>query len=151
MSSQNLHGISMIIRISWEVNLTCVDNTSCLGSLCAIPDAPLSDFIGTTSEETSKVQCRSHGNNNLGKGTLYAELLALLFNLGIGHPGQAIFEADRKWDDDISRGIFINPSLDLWKMLVLLANVVTLRQIDQEDDWLCGQEEKAVDDFNLRY
>jgi len=34
-------------------------------------------------------------------------------------------------------------------MLVLLANVVFLGQIDEIDDWLGGEKEEWVDDFYL--
>lgn len=34
-------------------------------------------------------------------------------------------------------------------MLVLSTEVVLLGKVDQEDDWLGGEEEQLVDDFNL--
>jgi hypothetical protein len=34
-------------------------------------------------------------------------------------------------------------------MLVLLSDVVFLAQIDEVDDWLGGEEEERVDDFDL--
>ena len=36
------------------------------------------------------------------------------------------------------------------KMLILLADVILLTQVHKVHDWLGGQEEKWVDDFDLR-
>jgi len=34
-------------------------------------------------------------------------------------------------------------------VLVLLANIVLLAEVDKEDDWLGGEEEEWVDDLDL--
>lgn len=46
--------------------------------------------------------------------------------------------------------MLLDPLGDLGKMLVLLANVVTLAQVDQEDDWLGTEQEQWVDNLDLR-
>lgn len=46
--------------------------------------------------------------------------------------------------------MLLDPLGYLWKVLVLLSDVVFLTKIDQVDDRLCCEEEKGVYDFDLR-
>jgi len=46
--------------------------------------------------------------------------------------------------------MLLDPLGNLGKMLVLLADVVPLRQVDKVDDGLGRQEEERVDDLNLK-
>lgn len=45
--------------------------------------------------------------------------------------------------------MLLDPLGNLGKVLVLLANVVLLAQVDEVYYRLCGQEEKRVDNLNL--
>jgi len=129
-----------------------VDNTSGLWCLGTVPECPLSDLIGTGCEERTKVEDLAHGGNDLGQGRLGLQLLALLQSGGLGvEGGQALLEADRDWDDGVARSVLLDPFSDAWEMLVLLADVVLLAQVDEVDNWLGGKEEERVDDLDLLY
>ena len=45
--------------------------------------------------------------------------------------------------------MFLDPLGDLWKMLVLLSDVVLLTKIDEVDNGLCAEEKKRIYDFDL--
>ena len=45
--------------------------------------------------------------------------------------------------------MFLDPLGDLWKMLVLLSNVVFLAKIDEVDNGLSAEEEERIYDFDL--
>jgi hypothetical protein len=45
--------------------------------------------------------------------------------------------------------MLLDPLDDLGEMLVLLPDVVSLREVDQEDAGLGRQEEKRIDDLDL--
>lgn len=127
-----------------------VNDTSGLRSLGTNTDGPLSDLVGTGGKEGAEVQGGTHGGDDLGQGALDAELLELLLALGVGlHVGQTFFEADGEWDDQITGGVGINPLLDAEQMLVLLADVVALGQVDEVDTRLGGQQQHGVDGLNL--
>lgn len=46
---------------------TCVNDTGGLGSLGALTDGPLANFIRAASEETAKLKSVAHGHNDLGQ------------------------------------------------------------------------------------
>jgi hypothetical protein len=52
-------------------------------------------------------------------------------------------------DDGVAGGVGLDPLSNLGKMLVLLANVVLLAQVDEGYDWLGREEEERVDGLNL--
>ncbi len=45
--------------------------------------------------------------------------------------------------------MLFDPLGDLWKMLVLLSDVVFLAQIDKVDDRFSAEEEEGIYDFDL--
>jgi len=127
-----------------------VDDTGGLWCLGAVSQRPLSDFVGTGCEERAKVEDLAHGDNDLWEGGLGLQLLALLERglLGI-EGGKALLETDRDWEDWVAWGVLLDPFGNTWEMLVLLAEVILLTQVDEVDDWLGGEEEERVDDFDL--
>lgn len=46
--------------------------------------------------------------------------------------------------------MLFDPFGDFGQVLVLLADVVFFAEINQVDDWFCGEEEEGVDYFDLR-
>jgi hypothetical protein len=52
-------------------------------------------------------------------------------------------------DNRVTGGVSLDPFGDLGKMLVLLADVVLLAQVDEGYDGLSGEEEKRVDVLDL--
>lgn len=127
-----------------------VDNTGSLGSLGTLTDGPFSDLISTTGEVRAEMKGTTHGGNDLGESGLDTQLLELLLTLLVGlHVGETLLEADREGDDKITGGVGINPLLNAQKMLVLLADVVTLREVDKVDAGLGSKQEHGVDDLDL--
>ena len=45
--------------------------------------------------------------------------------------------------------MFLNPLGDLWKMLILLSDIVFLTKIDEVDNRLSSEEEQRIYDFDL--
>lgn len=127
-----------------------MDNTRRLGRLGALADTPLPDLVGTACEERAEVESLPHLDNDLGESRLDTELLALLGGLLVGHAGETLLEADGERNDDIAGGVGINPLLDLAEVLVGLADVVALRQVDEEDNGLRGEQHELVDNLDLR-
>ena len=70
-------------------------------------------------------------------------------HLGIGHDGQALLQLHRDGDDRVSSGVCLDPLSNFGKMLVLLADVVLLAQVDEVDDRLGRKEEERVDGLDL--
>lgn len=127
-----------------------MNNTSGGRCLDSLTDSPLPNFIRTGGEETGQVQSLAHGNNDLGQGRLGSELLALLLGCGlIAELGQALLEGAGNGDNSITGGIRLNPISDLGEVLVLLANVVLLTEVDEINNGLGGKEEERVDGLDL--
>lgn len=127
-----------------------MDNTSGLRSLGALADSPLSDFVRTAGEEAAQVQNLAHGHNDLGQGRFGAQLLALLLGLSIVlKAGQSLLERDGQRNDGVTGRVLLDPLRDLGKILVLLADVVPLAEVDQVDDGLSREEEQRVDHLDL--
>jgi hypothetical protein len=127
-----------------------VDNTSGLGGLDTKADGPLADLIGTGGEETAKTQGLAHLEDDLGQSRVGTNVLALLEGSSLRlELGQTLLERDGERDNGVASGVLLDPLGNLGKVLVLLANVVPLRQVDEVDDGLRRQEEKRVDDLDL--
>ena len=76
---------------------------------------------------------------------LLLEALRVVDKLG----REALLERDREWQQDVARRVLVDPGLDLGEPLVLLADVVALRQVDEVGDGLGGEEHEVVDDVDL--
>lgn len=127
-----------------------VDNTSRLGRLGAVAESPLANLIGADSEEAAEIEGLAHGDNELGKSRLGADLLLLLSNLLVSlEAGQALLESDGDGDDGITRSVVLDPLGNTGKILVLLADVVLLGKVDKVHDRLGRQEEQRIDDLDL--
>lgn len=55
----------------------------------------------------------------------------------------------REGDQHIASVVSLDPGVDLGEPLVLLADVVSLAQVDQVDDGLGSEQHEGVDDLNL--
>jgi hypothetical protein len=55
----------------------------------------------------------------------------------------------RDGNDWVTRGVCLDPFGDLGEMLVLLADVVLLAQVDKSNDGLGREEEERVDVLDL--
>lgn len=90
--------------------------------------------------------------HDLANLTLGANLLELggegLGVVGKLH-GEALLERDREGDQEVAGGVLVDPGLDLGQPLVLLADVVALREVDQVRDGLGREEHEVVDDVDL--
>lgn len=122
------------------------------GSRCldTLSDSPLADLIGTGGEETGQVENLAHGGDHLGKTRLGSDLLAFFLNGSVvTHKSQTLLEGCRDGDQRLPAGVSLDPFEDLGEVLVLLAEVVLLAQVDQVDHRLGCEEEKRVDNFHL--
>lgn len=119
-----------------------MDDTSRLRRLGAVSDSPLADLIGSGGEEAAEVQDLAHGGDNLRKGGLDAERLQFSFDLLLClKAGQTLLEADGYGEDRVSSSVLLKPLGNLAEMLVLLANIVLLAEVDQVHDGLSAKEE----------
>lgn len=122
------------------------------GSWCldTLSDCPLTDLIRTRGEETGQVENLAHGGDHLGKTRLGTDLLAFFLDGSfVAHKSQALFEACRDGDQRLPARVSLDPLEDLGKVLVLLAEIVLLAQVDQVDRRLGCQKEEGVDNFHL--
>lgn len=93
----------------------------------------------------------THGGDHLGQARLGVELLALLLDSSvIAQLGHALLEGRRDGHERIARRVGLDPLHDLGKVLVLLADVVPLAQVDQVHNRLGREKEEGVDDLDLR-
>lgn len=128
-----------------------VNDTSRTGGLDTLADSPLADLVRTGGEEAGQVQCLTHGRDDLGQTGLGAQLLALLSSSSIvTHQGQTLLELSRDGQNGRPGGVVLDPLKQLGKVLVLLADVVLLAQVDQVHDGLSSEEEQGVDDLDLK-
>jgi hypothetical protein len=81
----------------------------------------------------------AHGGDDLGERGFGAEGFAFLggglFSI---EASEAFFEGDGDGDDGVAGGVFFNPAADGREVLVLLADVVFLGEVDEVDDWFGG-------------
>lgn len=128
-----------------------VDNSGGSRSLDALANSPLADLIGTGGEEAGQVQCLTHGSDNLRETGLGAELLALLLGGDIVlHQGEALLKAGRDGENGAAGGVGLDPLEQSGEVLVLLADVVLLAQVDKVHNGLCSEQEQGVDDLDLK-
>lgn len=128
-----------------------VDNTGGGRSLDTLTDSPLTDLISTSSEETGQVEGSTHGGDGLGQTRLGAQLLALLSSGSvIAHQSETLLEAGGDGQNGAARGVGLAPLEQTGKVLVLLADVVTLAQVDQVDNGLGSEQEQRVNDLDLK-
>lgn len=127
-----------------------VNDTSSRGGLDALADSPLADLVRTGGEEAGQVQCLTHGCDDLGQAGLGAQLLALLGGGGVvAHQGQTLLELRRDGQNRGAAGVLLDPLEQLGQVLVLLADVVLLAQVDQVHNGLGSEQEQGVDDLDL--
>ena len=127
-----------------------VNDTGSLRGLGTVTDGPLADLVGTSGEETAKVESLAHGNDSLGQGRLATNLLALLLNLSIGlEARKTLLEGDGNGKNGLSGRVGLDPLNNLGQVLVLLAKVVLLTEVGQVDNRLGSQKEERVDDLDL--
>ena len=126
-----------------------MNDTGSLWRLGACSYCPLSDFVGTSCEEAAELESLAHRLDGLGKCRLGVEVLEFLGSLLIGHDSNALLELHRDGNDWVARGVSLDPFSNLGKMLVLLADVVLLAQVDKVYNRLSGEKEKRVDVLDL--
>lgn len=127
-----------------------VNDTGGLRRLGAIADGPLTDLIRADGEEAAQVEGLAHLDNKFRQRRLGTDILALCLNLSLGlEAGKAFFERDRDGDDRVTSSVILNPLGDSRKMLVLLADVVSLGQVDEVNNGLGREEEQRIDDLDL--
>lgn len=108
-----------------------VDDTGGLRGLGAVPDRPLPHLVGARGEEGAEVHGLAHRGDDLGQGGLGPDLFALLVDLLLAlEPRQTVFEGNGDGDDGVAWGVGLCPLGDLGQVLVLLADVVPLGQVD---------------------
>ena len=107
------------------------------------------DLIGTGCEEAAKVESLAHSDDDLGQDRLGTDGLLLFSRLRISHGSEALLVCDRDGDDRVAGSVLLHPLRDLGQVLVLLAHVVLLAEVDEEDDRLGRKEEERVDDLDL--
>ena len=128
-----------------------VDNTGGGRSLDTLTDSPLTDLISTSSKETGQVKGSTHGGDGLGQTGLGTQLLALLSSGSvIAHQSETLLEACGDGQNGAARGVGLAPLEQTGKVLVLLADVVTLAQVDQVDNGLGSEQEQRVNDLDLK-
>ena len=119
-----------------------VDHARCLRRLGALADSPLPDLVGSGGEEGAEFQGGAHGGDDFWEGGFCAEGFAFLRSGFVGvEAGEAFFEGDGHGDDGVAGRVFFDPAADGGEVLVLLADVVFFRKVDEVDDGLGGEEE----------
>jgi hypothetical protein len=113
-----------------------VNDTGSLRCLGAVPYGPLPDLIGTSCKETAKVESLAHGNDDLGQDGLGTNSFLLLSRLRVRHGSEALLVRDGNGNDGVASGVLLDPLSNLGQVLVLLANVVLLAEVYEEDDGL---------------
>jgi hypothetical protein len=119
-----------------------MDDSGSLGRLCALPDGPCSNLVGSTGEEPDQVQTSIPSRGDLAQRAGGPSFL-------LAHVLEPLFERDREGDQEVTRVVLVDPSLDLGQPLVLLSDVVPLGQVDEVDDGLGREELETVDDLDL--
>lgn len=142
----------VVVRDSLDESLlkVGVNDTSGGGRLNILANGPLANLILTSGEEAGQVEGSTHGGNDLRQTRLGAQLLALLESeVIILHESQALLELSRNGKNGGASGVLLDPLEDLGEVLVLLADVISLAQVDKVHNGLGSQEEQGVDDLDL--
>ena len=127
-----------------------VNDTGSLRCLGAVADGPLTNLVGTSGEEGAKVEGLAHGDNDLRKGRLCSNLLALLSDLLVRlEARETLLKSNGHGKDGVARGVLLDPFGNLGEVLVLLPDVVALAQVDEVDNGLGCEEEERVDGLDL--
>lgn len=127
-----------------------VNNTSRGGSLDTLANGPLANLVLTGGEEAAEVHGLTHSGNDLRQTGLGAQGLALsLSGRIIVHQGQTLLELSRDGKDGVTGRVGLDPLKDLGEVLVLLADVISLAQVDKVHNGLGSEKEQRVDDFDL--
>lgn len=127
-----------------------VNDTGRSGSLNTLANGPLANLVLTSGEEATEVQGLTHGSDDLGQTGLGAQGLALsLSGRIIMHQGQTLLKLSRDGKNGVTGGVGLDPLKDLGEVLVLLADVISLAQVDQVHNRLGSEKEQRVDDFDL--
>lgn len=127
-----------------------VNDTGSSGSLNTLADGPLANLVLTSGEEATEVHGLTHGGDDLGQTGLGAQGLALsLSGRIIVHQGQTLLKLSRDGKNGVTGGVGLDPLKDLGEVLVLLADVISLAQVDQVHNGLGSEKEQRVDDFDL--
>jgi len=85
--------------------------------------------------KTTHIKARVSRVRDLAEDTCGSDLLLLFRALLVaGHLRQPLLERDGEGNDEIARIMFVDPCFDLGKPLVLLPDVVALRQVDEVSD-----------------
>lgn len=131
-----------------------MNNARRLWRLRPISNSPLPNLISTRREETAQAKTLAHSRHDLREGGLCADCLAFGGGVGVGvEAGQALFEAYRDGDYGVDAGgwgcAVFDPGGDGGEVFVFLADVVFFAEVDEVDDWFCGEEEEGVYCFDL--
>lgn len=118
-----------------------MDNTGSLGSLGAIADGPLADLVRTDGEEAAEVEHLPHGGDELANARVGTNVLLLLECLGLClELSKALFVRDGDGNDGIALGVLLDPLSNLGEVLILLADEIPLRKVNEVDDGLRGKK-----------
>lgn len=146
-----------------------LDDTGCLRSLETASDSPRADFVRPTGEvpdqlnriaqqpvlkekKTRKayIKTRVPRLGDLPKCARRADLRLLFLLLLIGlHQRKPLLERDGERDEWVAWVVCVDPALDLWEPLVLLADVVPFREVHEVSDGLGGEQLETVDYVDL--
>lgn len=127
-----------------------MNHTRCSRGLDSLSHGPLSDLVGARGEETAQVERLTHRRDHLWQTRLGAEFLALLLGGGVvAHQGQTLLEAGGDGQKRITGRVGLDPFDHLGEVLVLLANVVSLAEVDEIHDRLGREEEEGVNHLDL--
>lgn len=127
-----------------------MDDTSGLRSLGSFPDGPLPNLISTGGEEAAQVQALAHGGDDLRQRGPGAKSLAFFIDGSIVlEASKAILKRDRERDNRVTSRVGLNPFSHFGNVLVLLANIIPLAEVDEVDNRLGGEEEEWVNDLDL--
>lgn len=133
------------------ISLTAMNHARGLGRFTSLAYSPLPHFIRTGSEEASEIQLLPHGRDDLRQRRFRTKLLALFLRFGLVFAaGEAFLEGHGDRDYGVTGCVLFDPLGNFGKVLVLLADVVFLAEVDEVDHRLGGQQEKRVDDLDLR-
>lgn len=143
---------TVVVRDSLDESLleVGVNDTGSGGRLDTLADSPLANLILTSGEEGGQVEGLTHGGDDLGKTRLGAQLLAFLESLSlVTHKSETLLELSRDGKNGRAGRVLLNPLEDLGEVLVLLADVISLAQVDKVHNRLGSEEEQGVDNLDL--
>jgi len=129
-----------------------VNHAGGFGGLVSRVDGPGTNLIGTAGEEMHEAQGLVTALDNAVKHALVgANVGHVLLSLLIGlHVGQSLLKLRRVQDNVLLSDAFAQQEgHELVQMLVLLAAIILLRQIHQEDTGLGGEEIVGTEEVDL--